>query len=255
MNYWKSSESNPLKIIIVIVLLGLAGYFIYAASHKDALQNTAQVKSNVSATTSTFGAGTTTGSTPGGTGTKDQKESCRDGALVTSLVPALGPAIPVTNVTTATGVGGHNLARGIYTLKNVGDCPVKLTDLSFVIHTNFINSWTPMQNARAVVGTTAFGPMVPFPSTDTTLCAGSNARCVLTFTNPAGYVIPQGVTVQVRVLSDALNIATPTPSGAPVWFNLQFQSFTIHDMVIPSAYTWRASATAAPITAATITVH
>ncbi len=231
MGYWKSSESNPVKILIVIVLLGIAGYFVYANSHQRSLENTAQV-------------------TPadrqkkkgGDTGTK---YSCLDGAPTGTLVPALGPSFPVTTVYTGTQVGGRNQIRGAWTLKNPGDCPLKLTDVSFSLDTNLAGTWTPMQNVRFFVATTPFGTALPFPTPDTVVCAASNARCVMSFSDTTGYVINPGATVQLRLVSDTLNV----PGGT--WYNTKLNAFKATNPGTGGVFSW----TGPSIPAAVINVH
>ncbi len=226
MNYWKSSESNPVKAILLIAVIALAGYFIYANAHERALRNTAQV-------------------TPadqqkkkGGEGERGSR--CLDGVAAGTLVPALGPAFPVTTVRTSTQAGGRNQVRGIFTLRNPGECPMKLTDVSFSIDTDLAGVWPPMQNIRLFVATTPFGASLPFPAADPS-CGAGNPPCILSFSNPSGQVINPGATVQLRVVSDALNV----PGGH--YFAVRLDSLKAIDMLTSAIFSWSGPAIRAGI--------
>jgi hypothetical protein len=43
MNFWKNPENNSIKIVLLVVVLALAGFFVYKYVQTNSLRNTGQV--------------------------------------------------------------------------------------------------------------------------------------------------------------------------------------------------------------------
>lgn len=46
MNFWKNPENNPVKVIVLVVIIALCGYFIYKSKQSAPLANTGAVASS-----------------------------------------------------------------------------------------------------------------------------------------------------------------------------------------------------------------
>lgn len=128
-SWWKGPEYNGVKVIVLVAIIALAGYFAYNGVQSDSLSNTAQLGK---------GKGTGRGSIP-----------CIDGMGTYGLnVTKIGGSMP-TSVTTSTGgvIKGRWLTMQV---KNPLDCPVQVSKMEFELTSNYFTPPSPIQNLELV---------------------------------------------------------------------------------------------------------
>jgi len=227
MSFLNNPENNSVKVIVLIIIIAIAGYFVYNQMHTSSLENVGKVISTGSgsvptgttATPGVPGAGNPgAGTGKGGTGGVDPV--CNTGTTGSVLLSAAATAGPSpTSVTTSTGgvVGGHWLN---FSLTNPSNCPIKVTKMQFNLMTNFVTSWPVIQNISVVDTTTSlmFGSALHPELTPTPLSP-------MTFTSVPGVIIAPGTTENFSLISDSRNVPDHTTAGAPTRFRLQLVEF------------------------------
>ena len=184
MSFLNNPENNPVKVIILLIIIAACGYFVYNQMHSNALSNLGQVRPNSgrrlptptrltgtgtgvgtgtgTGTTGTgTGTGTTTtpgttaglnasGTTKGGTTTADPDPSCDTGTPIDLTATLVGAPIP-TSVTTASG-GVSNGQWLRFRLTNPTPCPTDVSRVVVDLGTNELTQWPPVQNIKLMTG-------------------------------------------------------------------------------------------------------
>lgn len=205
-SWWKGPEYNGIKVIVVVLVVALAGYFAYNGIQSDSLGNTAQLGK---------------GKNPGG---GRGSIPCVDGMGSYALTVAkVGTSIP-TSVTTS--VGGVAKGRWIaIRVTNPLDCPVQVSNMEFELTSNYYTLPSPIQNLELVHGSAVVGsstrldgmrqvpgtpilpdmPIILVPSTGP---SASKLPFVFSFPGTSSVTIGPGGTAVFRLISDSQNVDT-----------------------------------------------
>lgn len=204
-SWWKGPEYNGIKVIVIVLVVALAGYFAYNGVQSDSLGNTAQLGK---------------GKNPGGKGSI----LCVDGMGSYALTVAkVGTSIP-TSVTTS--VGGVAKGRWItIRVTNPLDCPVQVSNMEFELTSNYYTLPSPIQNLELVHVTTSSGagtrlngmrqvpgtPLLPDMPTVLVPSTGPSASklpFIFSFPGTSSVTIGPGGTAVFRLISDSQNVDT-----------------------------------------------
>lgn len=227
MSFFNDPKNNGIKVLMIVIVLAIAAFFVYTYMHDNALLGTGQVASlngrggtgaSLNGTGSTGGtsATTTTGGTnPGTTGTTTSKGSTTgvtdprcDQSTVVRLVPSYvaGSSVSSIPLNPGTGASNNDVAIGTFRLNNPGDCPMKVTMIKFVAHPSMVPSptYSMLQNIRLVEASTgaAFGSALPFT---TPIDMVGN----LPFTSTTGVIIAPHTSADFNLITDGRNVPPP----------------------------------------------
>lgn len=237
MNFWKNPENNPLKIIIVVAIIGALGYFAYTNMQDDSLSGTGKVVQK---------------------NPKDRDPSswkCLDGGAGIVLSSTKMPPLPPTIVSTPLSNAVH-IPWLTIRLDNKGDCPVDVSSMSFELSSNDVTSWPPVQSMQLVnltSGTLASAggtqldgmkevpggvlpdePIIPLTGGTVTLSGAGSSQHTFVFNFPGTAsvrVYPKSSEL-FRLYANSQNVPAnmygydgTAGSGMEVWFKLQLVQF------------------------------
>lgn len=155
-SWWKGPEYNGVKVIVLVAIIALAGYFIYSNMQQGSLDNTGKIVrgsgTGTSGSSTGSGTGTSTGTgTGGGSGggplTGKYHGGGRDPVCTKGSTVALDPS--ADNASYAGGAlyfdqnyqdGGH------FIIDNNTECPLTVTQIAFSVSAPAypVAGWTPL---------------------------------------------------------------------------------------------------------------
>lgn len=240
MSFFSNPENNGLKVLLLVVLVGVAGFFVYNTEEHNALRNTASVGTLVlRGSTSGTGVGIGTGTTGTGTRAVGTLGPCT-GITAASLPGAtLAPTTDAAFTATTVRPGDVNTVIGQFTINNDTPCKYSLGALGFsfipsVATTNMVSNiavytTTGPLGTPPTTGTVMYGSVLPAPARD--------ALRSMRYVPGTPLMIPPSSWVTLTVKSDVL-------STAPVGENFKVQMYalratnlttsTVFNMVYPS---------------------
>ncbi len=250
--WWSGPEYNGIKAIILIVVIALAGYFVYNTMHQNSLENAGRVATDTTGTTGGSGTtGGTSGRKPGGnpgttgTGTTTGRGFCGDPGIAIALTTTLGGGPTPTSVTTATGgvtYPGVGISSATapgqwlnFRLMNPGTCAVDVTKVTVELQTNDLTSWPPIQYVQlthnplvmGTVPTVAVGTTIVRPVVTATSTIAGTSTLVFSFPGTPVTIAP-GAIEAFHVVSNSKNVSNTDPAGVvplPIYFKLQLMEF------------------------------
>ncbi|MEI8130156.1 MAG: hypothetical protein WCG55_01475 [bacterium] len=231
--FWKNSENNGVKILVVVGACILAGFFVYKSMHTDALQNTGSVGVSPAAT-SAVGYGTGTGTTvAGSTWTCPTTPTASSGTLVVTADSTFLSG----NVT-----HGSTGTLGQFVVSNPTACPVALLRMQFGL-----NDTTPTDVYKVAVfsGTSMFGNPILVVPTSTGI---PNHPLIYTATTSSGLLVPAGGSVTLSVQS---SIAMTAVIGDSL--TVQLYKLAGRDLTGTAPYLWTAG-TMSPVISSLMTI-
>jgi hypothetical protein len=203
-SWWGKPEYSGIKVLVLVVVIAVAGYFVYQSQHKDALSNT--------------GAAGTLANSAGVTG------SC----MGVTLHPAIDTSFTATNVTH--GDLGDTVA--LFKLYNDAPCVYNLKTLRFNFMPN-VGSASAMaaysapvlKNIIVKVNGVAFGTPVSAPV---------GPAHVMNFTATSTVVIPaSSLTNTIEVIADIDPLAPASDS-----FKVRMTGMTALNTFTTAVYNW-----------------
>ncbi len=202
-------EYTPIKVIVLVIVLALAGYFVFASFHSEP-GNTGQVAKKGTPVSTT-----TTKTSLQGTYSK----TCDDTVLSVTLDPSFVPGSSATNMSLNSGTYPNtNVALGTFRLTNPSPCPMTVHMMKFATHPSLVVSpnYSALQNIRLTVASTgaAFAAPVAFtsgwnPATGT-WATPSDLTGSVTFTATTPVLIPAFSSEDFKFVADGRNVAPPT---------------------------------------------
>lgn len=273
MSFWNNQENNAIKVIIITLFVAGSGYFVYNSVHENSLDNLGQVVPVIRKNPGTRGGGSDT-------------SKCIDTSAGIALNSMLAGTSPMTIVSTAASTA-VNIPWMTFRLSNPSDCPVDVSRMSFLLTTNEVTSWPPVQNLKLVnVVPSGSGPVavqldgmkevaggvlpdepiipVPVGSVTPSGAGSSTLTFVYNFPGASSVRIAPRSTAVFRLIGNSQNIPANmygydgTPgSGNEVFFKLQLVEFTGTPALggSPLSQTVAAGTIPATITTPTIKVH
>lgn len=230
MNFWKNPENNSLKLILVVIVIAVLGYFAYSNFHENGLEGTGKVVQKKRKT-------------------EDPKTwRCLDGGPTVALGVTKMGATPMPIVSTPLSNAVH-IPWITLRLDNPADCPVDVSQMSFELSSNDITTWPPVQmmqlmhlGSTVAVGGTQLDGMKEVPGgvlpdeaiiplsggTVTPTGAGSaNHTFVFNFPTSSVRIYPHSFEI-FRLFANSQNVPAnlygydgTAGSGMEVWFKLQ----------------------------------
>lgn len=271
MSFWNNQENNAIKVVIIVLFLAGAGYFVYNGVHENSLDNVGQIGRKNPATTG-----------------KVDTSKCVDGGPTTALTATPIGTSPITVVSTAASTAVH-VPWLTMRLTNPGDCPVDVSQMSFLLTTNEVTSWPPVQQLQLVhLAATGTGsgpsvvqldgkkevpggilpdePIIPVPVGSVTAAGAGSSSLTFVYKFPgaaAVRVMPHSSAV-FRLYGNSQNVPanlfgyTGIPgSGNEVFFKLQLTQLTGTAIFggLPLSQTVAAGTLPATIVTPTIKIH
>jgi len=205
MSFWNNPENNSLKVLLLVILAGIAGYFISGAVHRNSLSSTGSV-----------------GILTTGSGSSASASAMRTSGACTggpTLALNADPALTATTVTH----GDVGDVIGQFLIHNDTPCKYTVTGIKFVFLPSIPSA--PMVSTLSLTADgVAFGATLAHPATD-----GS-----LTFVSTTGGIHFPPYSTQTLVVKS--NILPAAPVGQT--FKVQLDALRGTNDTLHTLYSW-----------------
>jgi hypothetical protein len=225
-------------VLIVVVVIAVAGYFVFKNMHQNSLSGTGQVVpvSNLNPG-SVVSSGSGTPNLPDknpNDGKGDGTDSrCLDGAPLVALTATLGMPIASIPSSVTTGTGGVSNGHWLnFMLKNPMDCPTAVNKVTVHLDTNDMTGWPPVQNVKLMHAGTQLGSTEITGSINSIYISGAYTLGTHTITVASSAGFEVGHTVLIS--DDAINgmgTVTAIPSGTTITLNITTAAVGVIDLI------------------------